>query len=141
MNTIKLISKKQVVRFNNAAPGWKEIGEQKCYFRSKAEYRYALYLQWLEEQGEIVRWEHEPETFYFEKIKRGTRSYLPDFLIFSTPNDFHYVEVKGWMDPKSATKLKRMAKYYPDIEVRVIDTDWFKKNTPLLKGLLKGWDL
>ena len=34
---------------------------------------------------------------------------------------FH--EVKGWMDQKSRTKIARMAKYYPQVKLLVIDKE------------------
>lgn len=57
-----------------------------------------------------IPWEFEPRTFTFP-IKRGTRAYLPDFLL--TESD-EWVEVKGWFDDKSKVKLKRFKKYYPE---------------------------
>lgn len=54
--------------------GWREVGGKRCYFRSKWEANYARYLQWMKDQGKIAEWEHEPETFWFEAIKRGTWS-------------------------------------------------------------------
>jgi hypothetical protein len=43
------------------------------------------------------------------------------------------------MDAKSATKIKRMAKYYPQIVLNVVDKKWFAQNGSKLKGILKGW--
>ena len=52
--------------------GWREIGGQRIYARSRWEANYARYLEWLRANGSIAKWEHEPETFWFEGIKRGT---------------------------------------------------------------------
>jgi hypothetical protein len=127
--------------------GWREIGGKRMYFRSKWEAQYARFLQWSKEQGHILDWEHEPKTFWFENIKRGVRSYLPDFRVWhlnantAPPSeDHHWVEVKGWLDPKSATKLKRMAKYYPDEKIFVIDKTWFAKNNHMMRNLIKDWE-
>ena len=38
-------------------------------------------LEWLKKNKQIKKWEHEPETFWFEGIMRGCRSYLPDFRV------------------------------------------------------------
>lgn len=95
------------------------------YFRSKWEANYALHLDFLVKHGVIEKWEFEPETFIFEQIAFGTRSYTPDFKVWDKKG-ITYHEVKGWMDPKSATKLKRMAKYYPDIKLVLIDEDYYK---------------
>lgn len=86
----------------------------------------------------IKGWEYEPQTFWFEKIKRGTRSYLPDFKVYA--EDGHmWVEVKGYMDAKSKTKIKRFNKFYPDEKLIVIDKKWYTANRPLLATLL-AWE-
>lgn len=68
----------------------------------------------------ISSWEYEPDTFWFEKIKRGVRSYTPDFKIVHKDGTVEYHEVKGWMDKKSQTKIKRMAIYHPEIKLVVL---------------------
>jgi hypothetical protein len=92
------------------------------YFRSKWEANYALYLDFLIKQEQIKNWEYEADVFMFEEIKLGTRSYRPDFKVFTNDGLFEYHEVKGYMDSKSKTKLKRMAKYYPEVKLILIDT-------------------
>lgn len=96
------------------------------YVRSSWEANYARYLTWRVGRGELLSWEYEPKTFVFETIKRGTRSYTPDFLLTFADGRQEWHEVKGWMDPKSATRLKRMARYFPSEVVRVIDKHWFR---------------
>lgn len=111
-----------------AKPGWFEIGGNTIYLRSRWEYQYATYLEWLKKQQVIECWEYEPETFWFLQIKRGVRSYKPDFKVFQRDGTHYWVEVKGYMDSKSSTKLRRMNKYYPDERIYVIDKAWFSKN-------------
>ena len=84
------------------------------YFRSAWEANIARYLNFLMEQGEVISWEYEPATFEFHEIKRGTRSYTPDFRLWKPNGDYEWWEVKGWHDAKSKTRLKRFAKYYPE---------------------------
>jgi len=48
-------------------------------------------------------------------------------------------EVKGWMDARSKTKLKRMAKYHPAEIVRVFDGAWFKSANRNLSGIVPDW--
>lgn len=96
------------------------------YVRSAWEANYARYLNWLKQKGEIHEWEYEVDTFWFEKIKRGTRSYTPDFKVWKTSTEYEYHEVKGYMDQKSKTKLKRMEKYYPNETVLVIGSEEYK---------------
>lgn len=118
---------------------WAEIGGKRHFFRSRWEYRYALYLQLMKENNHIKEWYHEPKTFYFEGIKRGTNNYKPDFMVVFPNGKEEWYEVKGYMDAKSKTKIKRMAKYHPDIVLTVIDKEWFKKNGRTLKNIIKSW--
>src|SRR3990167_4727338 len=104
-----------------------DIGNKKnMFFRSSWEANYALYLDFLIKNKEIKSWEFEKDTFWFEKIKRGVRSYKPDFKVITNKDLIEYHEVKGWMDAKSKTKLKRMTKYYPKIKMVLIDEDCYK---------------
>jgi hypothetical protein len=97
------------------------------YFRSAAEANIARLFNHL-----MIPWEYEPREFKFP-IDHGARSYLPDFRIDlrpwadskrSTqgwPSAFlklapkqYWVEVKGWMNPSSQTKLSRFFQYHPE---------------------------
>lgn len=111
---------------------WRTIGGQRCYFRSAWEANFARYLEFLRRAGEITSWEHEPHTFWFDGIRRGVVSYKPDFRVVERGGSVIWYEVKGWMDPRSATKIKRMAKYHPDVELRVIQ----RKDMRALRGKL-----
>lgn len=110
------------------ALGWKIIGDKRIYLRSSWELKYARYLQFLKERGVIADWLYEPETFWFNEIKRGVRSYLPDFKVIRLDGTHYWAEVKGYMDAKSKTKIKRFNKYYPNEELRIIDSKWFKES-------------
>jgi hypothetical protein len=118
---------------------WAEIGGKRCFFRSRWEYRYALYLELMKQNKYVVEWEHEPKVFYFEGIKRGTTNYKPDFKVTFPSGKEEWFEIKGYMDAKSKTKIKRMAKYYPDLVLRVIDKTWFSENSKKLKAIIKNW--
>jgi len=120
--------------------GWREIGGIRKYYRSKWEANYAYYLEWLKSNKQIADWKHEPRTFWFEGVKRGTVSYLPDFWVqeISGKDSFH--EVKGWMDARSKTKIARMAKYYPEIKLVVIDSKGYEALRRSVKGLVPGWE-
>lgn len=120
--------------------GWRHIGDKRKYYRSRWEANYSRYLQWLKEQGEIINWEHEPITFWFEGVKRGCVSYLPDFQITNTDSSIEYHEVKGWFDPKSKTKIKRMAKYHPSIKLILITSRCYKKIASVMKRILPDWE-
>lgn len=118
---------------------WKEVGGKRIYFRSRWEYRYCLYLEYLKKQGQIVDWFYEPKVFWFEGIRRGTNNYKPDFLVVHTNASEEYVEVKGYMDAKSKTKIKRMAKYHPTVRLRVVTKEFFTKNGKMLRAVLRDW--
>lgn len=109
--------------YPNVKRGYYDINGTTIFFRSMWEANYALYLDFLIEKGKIIKWEFEPDTFIFEKIKLGTRSYTPDFKIYGLDGSIEYHEVKGYMDSKSKTKLKRMDKYYPDIKLHLVSKD------------------
>lgn len=141
--------KTKVERYGSIAPnvkrgswraGWREIGGYKKYYRSRWEANYARYLQWLKDNGEIHDWKHEPETFWFEAIKRGVRSYLPDFRVWEIDGSSRLHEVKGWMDARSKTTLKRMAKYHPSETIVLIDERQYKSIEAKVSGLISGWE-
>lgn len=113
------------------------IGDKKYYFKSSYEIQYAYYLEALRLKGKIKDWFYEVDTFWFDGIKRGTNNYKPDFKIIELNGDINYVEVKGYMDEKSATKIKRMGKYHPDIKLSVLGADWFKRNREQLDIVTK----
>lgn len=112
--------------YSRAKSGHYDINGKDYFFRSSWEPNYALYLDFLVKQGEIKSWEYETDTFWFEKIKRGVRSYKPDFKVFKNDGTFEYHEVKGYMDAKSNTKMRRMKKYYPNVKLVLIDKDCYK---------------
>jgi hypothetical protein len=115
---------------------WAIVGDkQPIYFRSSWEFYYSLFLEKLRQENKILDWKHEPKCFWFEGIKRGVRSYLPDFCITHIDGSEEWSEVKGFLDSKSQTKMKRMAKYYPDVNIRLVGSEWFKSNIKACKAL------
>jgi hypothetical protein len=66
-------------------------------------------LLWLNHQG--VQWKYEPEVFYFNDVKRGTKGYTPDIWL---TKEKVWIEVKGYMSSVDKTKIKRFKKYYPE---------------------------
>lgn len=107
--------------YGNVQRGDYECSKGSVYFRSKWEANYALYLDFLIKQKQIKAWEYEVDCFVFDAIQFGTRSYRPDFKVFTNDGNFEYHEVKGYMDSQSKTKLKRMAKYYPEVKLILVD--------------------
>ena len=87
-----------------AKGGYRE--DLKQYFRSKMEANIARYYNFIK-----VNWFYEPREYEFDKIKRGTRYYKPDFYLAAPIRLF--TEVKGWFRKIDKIKLKRFKKYYP----------------------------
>lgn len=123
--------------YSRAAGGYREdIG---IYVRSAWEANYSRYLNWLIEQGEILSWEYEADTFVFHGETRGAITYRPDFKVTERDGSIVYHEVKGWMDGPSKTRLKRMKKHYPDVRIVVIGEDEYKALSKW-KGLIPEWE-
>lgn len=144
------ILKARVASQGSAAPnhphgswkaGWREIGGKRNYYRSRWEANYARYLEWLKCRGEIQDWQHEPETFWFDKIKRGVRSYLPDFRVWENDGKSNLHEVKGWMDARSKTTLARMGRYHPKEQILVIREKDYNAIARTMRGLIEGWEI
>lgn len=121
--------------------GWRTIGEQKHYFRSTWEIRYAQWLEYQKRQGWIYDWDYEPKTFWFDGIKRGCVSYKPDFQVFIEKRRWYWVEVKGYYDAKSITKIKRFKKYFPNERLQLVDKKFFAKNNAKLRLLIPDWEV
>lgn len=110
------------------------------YVRSTWEANYARYLNWLCERGEISKWEYEAEEFEFEKIKRGTRYYLPDFKVTNKDGTLEYHEVKGYMTAQARTALNRMARYFPEVRIILIDGPIYKDIRNKIGRLIPHWE-
>lgn len=119
---------------------WRLIGAQEKFYRSAWEANYARYLEFLKLKKEIKEWQHEPDVFWFEGIKRGCVSYLPDFKVTNNDGSIEYHEVKGWMDDRSKTKIKRMAKYYPSVRLIIIQKKQYDEIRKKLSSVLTGWE-
>jgi len=120
--------------------GWREFGGKRCFYRSRWEANYGMYLEYQKQSGIIFDWLHEPQTFWFDKIKRGIVTYLPDFKIINLDGSHEWVEVKGHMDSKSRTKIKRFRKYYPQEALSVVGAKWYNSNKEKLSILIPGWE-
>jgi len=122
--------------YPNVQRGEYENSKGTMYFRSKWEANYALVLDFLVKHGEIKSWEYENKTFVFDKVEFGTRRYMPDFEITNNDGGIEYHEIKGYMDGRSKTKLRRMKKYYPDIQLVLVEKDEYNAYKKQLGKLL-----
>jgi hypothetical protein len=110
------------------------------FFRSRWEANYARYLNWLISNGKIQSWRYEVKTFVFDGIKRGTLTYTPDFEVVENDGGIVYHEVKGWMDAKSKTRLKRMKKYHPDVRILVVAQKQYKEIERTVSTIIPNWE-
>jgi hypothetical protein len=111
------------------------------YFRSRYEANYARYLNWLIAQGQITKWEYEPERFSFPTIKHGTTSYLPDFRVTITNGEIEYHEVKGWDYAKGQTARRRFNKYYSHLKLILLDKSFFRAlRKQGIDRMIEGWE-
>ena len=78
----------------------KDLG---IYMRSNWEANYARILNF-----ENKKWDYEQDTFNLKTEKEGMKDYTIDFTI-----EDGFVEVKGWLDPKSKKTLKMFKECYP----------------------------
>jgi hypothetical protein len=81
-----------------------DLGGQ--FFRSNWESDFARWLNYRKKE-----WTYEPDVFSFLEhgVKRGTISYCPDFKVGTL-----YIEVKGYLDGRGRTAIRRFKKYYPE---------------------------
>lgn len=104
--------------------GWIVIGQDRPIFvRSRWEANLICYFQWLKETGVIKNWFYESETFWFDGVRRGTNNYKPDIKIIEHDGGEYYIEVKGYFTRKDLTKFKRMAKYHPNVRIKILSSD------------------
>lgn len=92
----------------------REVGGKEYTFRSKLEYRWAVWCQFRKEHDLILDWWYEdPETLLELELayKKNRKLYLPDFTI-QTQDGYEYEECKGWFPPKDYTKIKLAAEQY-----------------------------
>lgn len=118
----------------------KRIDLENQYFRSAWEANYARYLNWLCRQKKIKDWQYEPRVFRFEGVTRGPYTYTPDFAITTLDGSIVYHEVKGWMDSASRSRLKRFARFYPELTLEVIDHVRYKQLHAMGKIFSPMWE-
>lgn len=119
--------------------GGKRADLDGLYVRSAWEANWARYLNWMVELGHVSVWAYEPETFEFP-VKRGSKFYTPDFRVTLPDGTVQYHEIKGYMDQRSATKLKRMKRYYPKVVLIVIEKDDYYGVASKVSGLIPNWE-
>jgi len=115
-----------------------DLGDK--FFRSAWEANWARYLEWQKKNGHITSWSYESEKFIFENIRSGCTSYTPDFTVTMPNGVVIRQEIKGWMDPKSETKLKRMKRLYPAIVIDLVDGKRYRAVAKKMRCIIDGWE-
>lgn len=108
--------------------------------RSRWEANVARFLDVLVMNGEILAWEYEPRKFEFP-IKRGHKTYTPDFLIHEIDGSHYWLEVKGWMDKPSQIKIKRFGIHYPKERLVIVDDKTYREMEKQFKDEIPNWEL
>ena len=103
-----------MAQFGHVEKVTQEVGGKTYTFRSKLEYRWAVWCQLRKEQGIIIDWWFEdPETLLELETRyfKNKKLYLPDFTI-QTEDGYELEETKGYFPPKDYTKLKLAAEQF-----------------------------
>jgi len=96
------------------------------HFKSKHESKFAVWLERSVELCYIKSWAYEPQTFIFDWIQCGTRSYCPDFCVnwFDAPDKpaTHAIwyECKTYIVKRDNTKWRRLLKLHPDLKLVIV---------------------
>lgn len=107
-------------------------------FKSRYEFNYSLFLDFIG-----IAWVYERRKFIFHRIQSGVRVYIPDFYLpqaSQAAGHEIYHECKGYLDRKSRTKLTRLQRYYPEVELVLIDAAFFRSvERQRLCRVIPGW--
>ena len=139
--------------------GYREIDGKKTYYASKMEANTHRYLLWMRDRGIYTEVEYQPPAFDFtaewiEKghgyrkvgnrkvraIKRGCTSYKPDFRTVDNKGVEEYWETIGRWRNDHTTRLSRMKRFHPEVQLNVIDSKRYRELTRQCKNLIPGWE-
>ena len=123
-------STKNNIHYNGHKSGFRD--DLGLSFRSRWEANFARYLNFLG-----MKWEFEPKTFRFENQKTGTVSYTPDFYLKDINT---YVEIKGYLDSVSKSKLKKMSNYYKEVDITLLMKEDYFKIEREFGWKIDGWE-
>jgi len=94
------------------------VDGQRIQFKSKLEYRWAQYLDFLKTTGQIKDWFYEFCTFYFPGD--GAKEYTPDFVVRTNENELEYHETKGKTEGRDFQKWLKLGEFWPHAKLTVI---------------------
>jgi len=98
------------------------VGGKYCEFRSELEYRWAMYLQYQKERGEILDWEYEATNYDFIEFGYTTipKTYLADFDVTQLDSTIIRQECKGKLEAKDVAKFKRVQQHFPGDRIELV---------------------
>ena len=88
-------------------------------FKSKLEYRWAQYLDFLKRSGEIKNFYYEWHTFRFDDVYK-LKEWTPDFLVRNNDNSFEYFETKGMLSGFDIKKCKALFDERPKVKLTMV---------------------
>jgi len=90
-----------------------DVGGRMITFRSKLEYRWAVWCQFRKELGHIIDWWYEDTPVMLEtRIYKNKKVYIPDFTIENLNGEYEFEETKGFFSQKDKGKMKLAAQQY-----------------------------
>jgi len=95
------------------------VDGKRIRFKSKLEYRWAQYLDFLKSIGEIKDFFYEFHTFRGFKSDR-VKQYTPDFLVRTNDNSFEYYETKGMLEKYDLDKFKLLFDERPYVKLIIV---------------------
>ena len=109
-------AKEKIVQFYNCKV-------EKNPFKAKDEKLFAAHLI-----DEGVRWEYEPDTFWYTPPKAA---YTPDWKIYNDDGSYFYIETKGFFRPEHRKIIRAVMSEHSDLDLRLV---FFKPNNKLTRG-------
>lgn len=100
-----------MANFGKVKPIRAIVGDRDITFRSKMEYRWAVWCVIRKAQGIILDWEYESVEVKVKTKLGEIKIYRPDFTIMDAGLP-RYEETKGWFTSKDYTKMKLFAEQY-----------------------------
>jgi len=114
------------------------VDGKRIKFKSKFEYRWAQYLDFLKNAGEIKGWWYEFCTFRYRDRLKPPYEWTPDFVVRTVKNELEHYECKGMLQRYDLKKLKLLNEERP--LVKVIYVFWSKpKISVQKKEQLERW--
>ena len=124
-----MYGRSQQGRMAYSAAGYrKDLGH---YVRSSWEADFARVLKHIG-----VQYRYEARRFTLSRADGSTLTYAPDFFV---PESHCFYEIKGWMDDKSAEKIRLFREQFPNETLVVIDKTQFAE-LQMRYGDLAEWE-